>query len=299
MTDMYHVPGAYVAIYGYERSVTFPNGHRNVFFARRSDARVTPFYLKKGLAQFGVPPGPMGDEPGVGTGDVVENDTKLLYEEMRGRNALAISHTSATRMGTDWRDNDPELEPVVEIFQGARTNYESLGAPHAADPVKDGQHIERAGYQPQGMVSNAWAKGYKLGIISSSDHGSTHISYAMVYTADATRQGILDAIRKRHTYGAMDNIVLDVRMGAHFMGDEFRLSKPLPIRVYARGTRPIARVVFVKDNKAVHTATPGSRTVQLEFTDAERAAGRHFYYVRVEQEDGMLAWSSPFFINYQ
>ena len=66
---------------------------------------------------------------------------------------------------------------------------------------------------PQGFVSNAWAKGYKLGMIASSDHDSTHISYAMVYTDDVRRQGILDAIRKRHTYAAMDNIILDVRMG--------------------------------------------------------------------------------------
>ena len=43
---------------------------------------------------------------------------------------------------------------------------------------------------------------------------------------DASRQGILDAIRKRHTYGATDNIILDVRMGEHFMGDDFALSKP-------------------------------------------------------------------------
>ena len=43
MTDMYHVPGAYVPIFGYERSAFYPFGHRNVFFAKRSDSRVTPF----------------------------------------------------------------------------------------------------------------------------------------------------------------------------------------------------------------------------------------------------------------
>ena len=36
-------------------------------------------------------------------------------------------------MGTDWRDNDPELEPVVEIYQGARNNYEHEGAPRAVE----------------------------------------------------------------------------------------------------------------------------------------------------------------------
>ena len=78
-------------------------------------------------------------------------DTKLLYEDIRPRKGIAIPHTSATRMGTDWRDNSPDLEPVVEIFQGARTNYEQLGAPLAADTAKDAQHIQNAGYQPSGM----------------------------------------------------------------------------------------------------------------------------------------------------
>ncbi len=299
MTDMYHVPGTYVPIFGYERSATFPNGHRNMFFAKRSEARVTPFHLKDGAQGFGLGISPQGDEPGVDSGELVSNDTKLLYEEIRRLNGVAISHTSATRMGTDWRDNDPELEPVVEIYQGARTNYEQLGAPFAAEDPRDAAHMKQAGYQPEGMVSNAWAKGYKLGIITSSDHGSTHISYAMVFTPDPSRQGILDAIRKRHTYGATDNIILDVRLGTHFMGDEFALKKALPIRVRARGTRPVAKVEIVKDSKVIYTTEPKQQNVQFEFTDKGDIASRHFYYVRLQQEDGMIAWSSPMFINYK
>jgi hypothetical protein len=298
MTDMYHAPGAFVPIFGYERSATFPNGHRNVFFAKRSESRVTPFFMNEN-DQFGLPAPPIGDEPGIGSGALVANDTKLLYEEVRPRRGLLISHTSGTRMGTDWRDNDPALEPVVEIFQGARTNYESPDAPFAANPSKDGPHVKQAGFQPEGWVSNAWAKGYKLGIVSSSDHGSTHLSYAMVYTGDASRQGVLDAIRKRHTYGAMDNILLDVRMGPHFMGDEFALAKALPIRIQARATRKIARVAVIKDNRIVYSTEPGRQNVELEYTDKDSLAGRHFYYVRVQQDDGLLAWSSPFFINYR
>jgi hypothetical protein len=298
MTDMYHVPGAYVPIFGYERSVVYPNGHRNMFFAKRSESKVTPFFYKEGVKAFSLPLGPQGDESGVGTGDVIENDTRMLYEEVRSRNGVVISHTSGNRMGTDWRDNDPKLEPVVEIFQGARTNFESLDAPWVADQAKDAAHIENAGYQPLGMVSNAWAKGYKLGITSSSDHGSTHLSYAMVYTDNPTRQGVLDAIRQRHTYGAMDNIIMDVRMGEHFMGDEFKLTASQPIKIQVRGTRAIAKVVVIKDNKVIYTAEPKRQNVQLEYTDKDAVTGRHFYYVRVQQDDGLLAWSSPFFINY-
>ena len=299
MTDMYHVPGAYAPIFGFERSAIFPNGHRNIFYAKRSESRVVPFFLKEGAEGFNLPLTAQGDEPGVGTGELADNDTKMLYEEIRARNGIAISHTSATRMGTDWRDNDPQLEPVVEIYQGARTNYESLDAPLVAQASKDQVHMDTAGYQPEGMVSNAWAKGYKLGITSSSDHNSTHISYSLVYTDDASRQGVLNAIRKRHTYGAMDNIILDVRMGEHFMGDEFALSSAQPLKIHAKGTRAIARVEIIKDNKVIYSTQPGKQAADFEFTDKGSVAGRHFYYVRVRQDNDMLAWSSPMFINYK
>jgi hypothetical protein len=202
-------------------------------------------------------------------------------------------------MGTDWRDNDPQLEPVVEIYQGARTNYESLDAPLVAQAPKDEAHMNQAGYQPEGMVANAWTKGYKLGIITSSDHNSTHISYALVYTDDPSRQGVLNAIRKRHTYGAMDNIILDVRMGEHFMGDEFALAAAQPLRVHVKGTRAIARVDIIKDNKVIYSTQPGKQLAEFEFTDKGTVASRHFYYVRVRQDNDMLAWSSPMFINYK
>jgi hypothetical protein len=299
MTDMYHVPGAYVPIFGYERSAIYPNGHRNMFFAKRSESRVTPFNLKDGAEGFDLPLKPIGDEPGVGTGELAENDTKLLYEDIRGRNGIAISHTSSTRMGTDWRDNNPALEPVVEIYQGARANSEQFGAPLAPDPAKTADLNERAGYQTAGFVNNAWAKGYKLGIITSSDHGSTHISYAMVYTDNPTRQGVLDAIRKRHTYGAMDNIILDVSMGEHFMGDEFPLAKAEPIKIKVRGTRNVAKVDVIKDSKVVYSTTPNKPAAEFDYTDKDSVAGRHYYYVRVQQDDQTLAWSSPMFINYK
>jgi len=212
--------------------------------------------MKNDVPRYSLPLGALGDEPGVGTGDLVANDTELLYEDVRAHNGITIAHTSGTRMGTDWHANDPELDPVVEIFQGCRTSYERVGAPLVARPDRDAAHIKRAGYKPDGMVSN-------------------------------------------HTYGATDNIILDVHMGNHFMGDEFSLDRPLPLRVKARGTRPIVKVDIIKDNKVVYSTKPGRQDVSLEFTDTGSVAGRHFYYVRLQQDDRMIAWSSPMFINYK
>ena len=113
------------------------------------------------------------------------DDTRLLYEEVRKSGGITIPHTTATGMGTNWSDNDAEVEPLVEIFQGDRYSYEQPGAPltnenRDLDPMLGGP-------QAEGFVSNALAKGFKLGFIASSDHASTHLSYAMVYATDRSR----------------------------------------------------------------------------------------------------------------
>jgi hypothetical protein len=69
--------------------------------------------------------------------------------------------------------------------------------------------------------------------------------------------------------------------------------------VKARATRTIARVEVIKDNQVIYSSEPKHQQVELEYTDKDSVAGRHFYYVRVRQDDGKLAWSSPFFVNYK
>ncbi|MCP5110272.1 MAG: hypothetical protein GY953_05510, partial [bacterium] len=208
--DLFQSPPHYVSLFGYERSVRYPFGHRNVFHTKRGVRNVPFFAPPEAYIQFHN-----------GIGEVIEGDTKMLYEEIRRSGGIAISHTSATNMGTDWADNDPELEPVVEIFQGDRYSYECAGCPFS--DKGDGYPSEGAAMletiQEKGMVSAAWAKGYRLGVIASSDHLSTHMSYALVYAEETSREAVASAIRQRHTYAATDNILVDFRMGDAFMGD--------------------------------------------------------------------------------
>jgi hypothetical protein len=81
------------------------------------------------------------------------------------------------------------------------------------------------------------------------------------------------------------------------MGDEFKATKQLPITVKARGTRTVARVEIIKDSQIVYTTEPKQKTVEFNYLDKGDATQRH--YVRLMQDDGMIAWSSPFFVNYR
>ena len=283
-TDIVNHPPRFIGMFTYERSVPYPSGHRNVMFAQRG---IRP------LPRLG---GGQRQELLMGTPEGGAPDVKMLYRYLKTFGGICASHTSATNMGTDWRDNDPVAEPVVEIYQGHRQNYEYLGAPLSATKAEE----SIGGWQPSGFVWEAFKKGYKLGFQCSSDHVSTHISYAVVFAEAPTREAIVDAFKKRHSYGATDNILLVVTCGEHLMGDEFTLKKPPVFDIYVVGTAPIARLHIIKDFRHVYTTEPKRREVKLRWQDNDIERGKtSWYYVRVEQEDGQLAWSSPMWIRYE
>ena len=299
LADMYHFPERFSTLYGYERNPGNPFGHRNLIYTHR-DYPIVPFFMPA-HPRFLLPDSPDGELltfSSMGFGSGVRNETRLLYEVARKTGGLAIPHTSGTSsMGTDWRDNDPEVDTVAEIYQGARQSYEHKNAPRG---IRDGEEGSAAGgFQEPGMFWNAWNKGYRIGVIASSDHFSTHISYAMVYTPGTSREAIHDSIRSRRTYGATDNIVLDFRLGDAFMGEEVAVSDSPRVLVRARGTDRIAAIHLIRDAGYVYKVQPGRQEAEFEYLDVEAGPGEHWYYVRVEQEDGELAWSSPIWVTLE
>jgi hypothetical protein len=113
------------------------------------------------------------------------------------------------------------------------------------------------------------------------------------------REGLLDAVKKRHCYGATDNIVLDVRSGEHIMGDEMATRAAPALQINVIGTADLAKIDILRDSKVVHTLRPKGRAYRGAWTDPAPQAGAHYYYVRVEQADGELAWGSPLWIDYR
>jgi hypothetical protein len=220
----------------------------------------------------------------------------MLYRYLRAFDGIVASHTSATNMGTDWRDNDPEREPAVEIYQGDRQNYEQPGAPRSSSA---GDSI--GGWRPAGFVDRALLeKGYQFSFEASSDHVSTHLSYANVLATAPTREAVLAAFKKRHLYAATDNILAEFRSGDHIMGDAFQSDAAPVMTVRLVGTAPFSRVLVVKDNQYVYTTQPNAATVSFSWRDAAPTRGKtSYYYVRGEQSDGQIVWVSPMWVTYR
>jgi hypothetical protein len=290
VADLFHVPKSFVTFYSYERSIEYPNGHRNIFFTQR-----------------GVPTRPLSQEEDRGI-----EGAEGLFWYLRRFNGFSIPHTTGRTSGTDWRDNDPAVESLLEIYQGMRDTYEYPGAPKPKRLWSD--FVDRSKRLPAelsdeaspffrrlGFAWNALAKGYKLGFIASSDHVSTHIAFACLIAKELTRESLLEAVRARRAYGATDNIILDVRFaasdGEHMMGEEFTSRSPVRIRAKVLGTGPIRQLDVIRNSRIVYTRPAGPAELEFEYREPEMPAGTSYYYVRVVQENGEMAWGSPVWVH--
>jgi hypothetical protein len=290
--DMFYVPGRFVPLYGYERSINFPLGHRNIFHVRRGvfSLRVPKLYIAE-------------------RAELLDRDANNLWNYLRATNGVGLPHTSGTSMGTDWKRRNDALEPVTEIYQGDRNSYEDEGAPRAA--LGDNWGPGSGGRPPyqRGLVSKALGAGARMGFIASSDHDSTHISYANLLVPDGvtTRAEIQQALRARRTYASTDNIVVDFQAGDTLQGGEMKAAASPAFQVGVVGTEPILRVEVIKNGKVVYTQA-GEGKAKLAFSYSDQAFGeaeKNYYYVRVLQSfsaenpdvEGEIAWSSPIYVS--
>jgi hypothetical protein len=271
--DLYRLGDAFTPLFGYDRTARYPEGRREILFARRG-IRPLP-HLPPVAADSPAAPAP---------------DTRMLYRYLRAFGGISVPVSPTTDAGTDWRDSDREAEPAAAIYEGQRQSCEREGAPRAASASD-----AISGFHPAGLLSEALAKGYRLGFAAASGHYSTHIAFTSVLASANTREAILDAFRKRRIYASTANIVADVRSGDHLMGDEFEGPPSLSIRLI--GAVAFSKITIVKDGKDVSTMQPNARDVKLEWTDSAAQPGKTAsYYIRGEESDGNLVWTSPMWI---
>lgn len=278
--DLFKITGMFMPLFGYERSIPWPDGHRNVVRPERG-------YLDQPRFAREV----VGQDGNI-TRELVKDDEVRLWKSLEGQNVITIPHTSGSRMGTDWNmhPSNPEFDRVIEIYQGDRNSYEHVGAPKGPTDAEE---------YANGMVWNAFEQGAKFGFIASSDHHSTHISWAAVYADEFTRESIFNGLKARRTYAATDKIGLEFRIGENILGEEISIKEIPKLKVHVIGTDIIKRVEIIKNNTFIYSMEPESREVSFLLRDDTITPGEHYYYVRVIQKDEAMAWGSPIWVTYR
>ncbi len=276
----FHADGRFVTLPGYEWT-SWLHGHRHVLYFDADDEQDDPMPIYSSLD-------PETDRP------------DELWAALRGRRALTFAHHSAGEpVAVNWAYRpDPELEPVTEIVS-VHGSSEAIDGP---PPVSGGI--------PGYFVRDVLLRGERLGFIGSGDSHDGHPGLAQIasgqaglaglFTRALDRESLLEAMRARRTF-ATNGIrpFLTVTIDETTMGGSLSSgAESHTLRVHYEATAPIVRVDLVRSGRVASLEAPEDRpygqSLRLVRTIPGLAPGE-FHYVRILQEDGGAAWSSPIF----
>jgi len=217
-------------------------------------------------------------------------DGYRLYARLKEENGICVSHhTSELQFRRDWNIYDPDIEPVVEIFQDRRGSFEYKGAPGSdifpAERTTDGA-----------WVDDALKKGYKLGFVSGGEHFG--MSMAGVFCNKLTRSDVFEALKRKKCYASTRaRILLNFSINGYDMGSEACVAgdEEIKISVSVTGTDQILSICLLKNCVELFELNPMDSKVQFSYKTNEINDGDYFY-IRIIQKDKEMAWSSPIWI---
>ncbi len=252
---------------------------------------------------------------------------KKIYKSFTPKELLSII-TFPMAKGTefDFEDWDPEHERLVEIYNAWGSSEKSSKEGNAR-PI---QCTDKKGYveSNEGSILSALMHNKRVGFtagglddrgIYSDLYASNQKQYSPGMTAvmadSLSRSSILEALHNRACYATTgERIILGLSIAGKIMGSEIStLDKPglhvnRHIEGFVAGTCPITRVEIVRNGKILTSFEPNSESFEFEYDDltsleqvslngGDKKPSFSFYYLRVLQEDGHIAWSSPIWID--
>ena len=279
--DAYYSPGSFVTFVGYECSTSF--GHRNVYYS--------------------IP-----DPPFVPW----ENDPVLFFESVRSSapagQVMVIGHQHSgipgdPMSGIDWSTFAPDLEKAVEICSNKGVREYAGNRYFQCD--KDA--LWRGFLQV--VTQDALAMGLRFGFAANSDNhtgwpggGSPGRKTCPIFgltgirASSLTRESIFDAYLSKRTVATTGaRILLDFRLNGEPMGSELPFTNERTLEVEVHATAPLRSLSIIKNNRTLFSSTDPQMDVSFSLSDTSSLPS-DFYYVRVIQEDGHLAWSSPIWV---
>lgn len=216
-----------------------------------------------------------------------------------------ISRHDLPGLGSQWPVVDPsgQLERLVQIYSFMLSS-EAPDLPYTRGVIDAGNSVQAA-----------LSDDFRFGFLGSSDthasmpgrrhsltkgtsgYGSRPYGLTGIYARENTRSAVFDALYERRCYAATDRILLDFRINGHWMGEEISLAGPRYIEARVVGTAPIDYIAVIKNNQILHSAGVGETEASFTITDDADLVSSDFYYLRVVQTNGDLAWSSPIWVD--
>jgi len=284
ITNSWNEPGRFVTLIGYEWAGN--QVHRNIYTCRPR------LQLFRGM----YPP----------TANI-----NVVWRHFHGDEEVVGGPHAPLAHGITWEHHDERVERFVEV-------YSMWGA----SDTREGAYVPRLAFAEGRMTVNEILQtGAKLGFTGGGDchegrvgfvqedaagqgkvpHTfSGNIPYRCGMTAalmeSLDRASLIKAIRNRRTYATTGaRILLDFTAAGHQMGTVGQ-AESVECHVLIHAVEPIILVEIVKDGQVAWQKQLHDLDAELSWHDPAGPQAEHYYYLRVTQADGHMAWSSPVWI---
>ncbi|GAB4228073.1 MAG: DUF3604 domain-containing protein [Chlamydiales bacterium] len=255
------------------------------------------------------------------------NNLKKIYKSFSPKEIISIpSFTMGKGYSFDFNQFNPDFERVVEI-------YNSWGSSECSSKQGNLFPISsqtKKGVQEdlQGSITEALNQNCRFGFVAGglddrgiyeefyeSDQSQYPPGLTAIIAKEQTRESMFDALYNRHCYATTgERIILGLYIIGSQMGSELNTADKPGLLVnrhitgYVAGTTDIAKIELICNGEILKTFEVDGYSFFLEYDDMrslesfalkpkDKGAPFVYYYLRVLQEDGHMAWSSPIWID--
>ena len=259
------------------------------------------------------------------------NSLKKIYKGLMPKELISIpSFSMAKTGGSNFSDFNPEFERVVEIYN-AWGSSECLAKEGNPRPIS-ATSKNGIGESADGSIRSALNKNLRFGFVAGGldDRGifspfyeGDQIQYSPGLTGivapEQTREALFQALHNRQCYATTgERIILGFSIAGSTMGAELStkikpgLAYNRHIAGYVAGTDTIATIELIRNGTVIDTLKPKESHLEFTFDDSDPIAkvalkppngspsdtpSFVYYYLRITQKDGNIAWSSPIWID--
>ena len=258
--------------------------------------------------------------------DLKSNSLKKIYKTYTPKELIAIPiFTLAKGVEYNFDNFDPEYERVVEIYN-AWGSSEMTKKEGNQRPI-----LSKTGFQEstEGSIQKALQRNCRFGFVAGGldDRGvfselfeSDQEQYSPGLTAIVapihSKEAMMEALYQRSCYATTgERMIVGLYLAGIPMGKEVSTADKPGLTInrhisgYVAGTTKLKSVEIIRNGKCIHEYKPDNYFLNFTYDDltplekatiptTDKKPPFAYYYIRVIQEDGHIAWSSPIWVDY-